>query len=107
MSFIACQPQENVMADFRDPALRDEPKTVYVDRPAYVERKRRGGTLFGSIIVLAAVIIGLLFATGFWTANVTPGSLPSVSVKSKELVVGTKQQTVNVPTVAVQDKPAN
>jgi len=95
------------MADFRDPALPDEPRTVYVDRPVYVERKRRGGSVLGAIILLALVIVVALFATGFWTANVTPGSLPSVSVKSKEVVVGTKQQTVNVPTVAVQDKPAN
>ena len=95
------------MADYRDPALRDEPKTVYVDRPVYVERKGRGGMLLGTIIILAVLVIGLLFATGFWTASVTPGSLPSVSVKSKELVVGTKQQTVNVPTLVVKDKPAN
>ena len=95
------------MADYRDPALPNEPQTVYVDRPVYVERRGRGGSVIGAIIILAIVIVGVLFATGFWTAKVTPGSLPSVSVKSKEVVVGTKQQTVNVPTIGVQDKPAN
>jgi hypothetical protein len=95
------------MVDFRDPALPNEPNTVYVDRPVYVERRRRGGSVLATIIILAIVIVGVLFATGFWTANVTPGSLPSFSVKSKELVVGSKQQTVNVPTLVVKDKPAN
>ncbi|WP_420383019.1 hypothetical protein [Novosphingobium sp.] len=94
------------MTDYRDPAVRDEPNTVYVDRPVYVERKRRGGSLLGAILLLAIVIVVVLFATGFWTANVTPGSLPSVSVQSKEIVVGTKQQTVNVPTIGVEDKPS-
>ena len=65
--------------------------------------------------MIAAVIVGILFATGFWSADVKEGSLPDVDVSakggempavdvdSKKLVVGTKKETVEVPTVGVKD----
>ncbi len=77
-----------------------------------VHRKSGVGAVITTIVLIAAVIIGLLFATGFFSANVTEtGSLPTVSVKakegslpnidfdSKEVVVGTKKTTIDVPTV--------
>ena len=70
-------------------------------------------------------VLGVLFATGFWSASVKGGNLPEVSikggdlpdvnVKSKEIVVGTtktsvdlpkietKKTTINVPTVGIKD----
>lgn len=76
---------------------------------------RRGGAgralAIGLIVILA--IVGVLFATGFWKADVTGGDLPEVSVKggevpnvdvdSKEVVVGTKKEQIDVPTVGVRD----
>jgi hypothetical protein len=70
-----------------------------------------GGKIIVGILLAVVIIVGLLFATGFWSANVKEGALPSVKVsaqggalpdvdvKSKELVVGTKATTVDVPTV--------
>jgi hypothetical protein len=88
--------------------LRDDPNTVYG------ERKYNTGSIILGVIVAAAVIVGLLFATGFWSADVKEGSLPEVSVKggdlpavdvdSKKVVVGTKETTVDVPVVGVKDK---
>lgn len=89
--------------------------------------KRRGpGTTIALVLLVIVVIVGLLFATGFWSANVTKsGALPEVSVKggalpkvdmdSKEVVVGTSKtkvevpkvktetETVDVPTIGVKD----
>jgi len=88
--------------------VRNDPNTVYV------ERKSNTGAIILGVIVAAAVIIGLLFATGFWSANVKEGSLPEVSVKggdmpavdvdSKKVVVGTKETTVDVPKVETEEK---
>ena len=54
-----------------------------------------------------------MFATGFWKADVSGGDVPEVSVKggelpkvdvdSKVVVVGTKKETIDVPTVGVKD----
>ncbi|MBJ7441750.1 MAG: hypothetical protein JHD35_22400 [Sphingopyxis sp.] len=77
-----------------------------------VKRKAPGQTF---IIVLLAVvaIVGVLFATGFWSADVKEGDLPEVSVNggelpkvdvdSKAVVVGTKKKEIDVPTVGVKD----
>lgn len=85
--------------------------------------------VFGLIGVIAIVVIGL-FASGFWTADVTKrgslpdvsvkgGSLPDVDVDSKEVVVGTKKteidvpkvetkkETIDVPTIGVKDDKGN
>jgi hypothetical protein len=104
------QPKEDLMADirdddYRDPALRD-PAYRPVTEPVYVERRSGGGSLLGTILVLAIIVVALLFATGFWKLNVQGGSLPAVSVQSKQVVVGTKQEVVNVPTVGVSETPA-
>ena len=89
--------------------------------------REKGGTGKTIVIVLVAlaVIAGVLFATGFWSADVKEGALPEVSIKggampnvdldSKEVVVGTSKtkvevpkiktetETVDVPTVGVKD----
>ena len=78
---------------------------------------RNGGT--GRIIlilaVLSALVVGVLFATGFWTADVREGSLPdvdmsvkggempAVDVDSKEVVVGARKEVIDVLTVGVKD----
>ncbi|QBM76524.1 hypothetical protein E2E30_12605 [Sphingomonas sp. AAP5] len=92
------------MAEYRDTTEK-----------VYVEKKSNTGMVIGTIIVLALVVVGVLFATGFWSADVKggempkinvsakEGALPDVDVKSKEVVVGTKKTTVDVPTVGVKD----
>lgn len=103
------------MTDYRN----DERDTVVV-------KKSNTGTIIAIVLVVALVIAALLFATGFWKADVTQsGALPEVSVKggalpkvdldSKEVVVGTtatkvdvpkiktETETVSVPTVGVKD----
>jgi beta-lactam-binding protein with PASTA domain len=90
------------------------------------ETRRSGGTTIIVILVAIAVIVGVLFATGFWSANVTKkgslpevvvkgGALPKVDMDSKEVVVGTSKtkvevpkvktetETVDVPTIGVKD----
>lgn len=79
------------------------------------------------IVVLAAIV---LYANGYWSANVEEGSLPSVDVSAQggslpkidvesNIVVGTKEttvdapgvkpSTVDVPTISVENQaaPAN
>jgi hypothetical protein len=82
-----------------------------------VERRGMGaGAVIGIILVVLIAIAAVLFATGFWSADVKEGSLPKVdvsaqggslpdvNVKSKELVVGTKSTTVDVPKVETTKK---
>lgn len=78
---------------------------------------RRGGTgrVIAIVLGIVAVIAVLLFATGFWSADVKEGALPDVDVSakggalpkvdldSKEVVVGTKKTEVEVPVVGVSD----
>ena len=78
---------------------------------------RRGGT-GRTLAIIAGVIllvVLLLFATGFWSADVKGGKLPEVNVStkagalpkvdldSKKVVVGTKKTEVDVPVVGVKD----
>ena len=85
-----------------------------------VQRKSGVGMVITTILLIAVVIVGLLFATGFFSASVKDsGSLPSVSIKakegslpnidldSKEVVVGTKQTTIDVPTVDTKKETIN
>jgi hypothetical protein len=79
-----------------------------------VPPKRRGGaSTIVIVLVVIAAIVGVLFATGFWSADVKKdGALPQVSVKggelpnvdlnSKEVVVGTKKTEVEVPKVKTE-----
>lgn len=65
------------------------------------------------LVAAILVIVGALFYTGFWSADVEGGDMPKVSVNggelpavdvdSKEVVVGTKEETVEVPTVGIKD----
>lgn len=89
-------------------------------------KRRSGGTMIAIILVAIVAIVGLLFATGFWSADVTKegalpkiavegGALPKVDLDSKEVVIGTKKtevevpkvktetETIDVPTVGVKD----
>ncbi|HEX8402360.1 MAG TPA: hypothetical protein VF628_11720 [Allosphingosinicella sp.] len=64
-----------------------------------------------AIVVLIAIV---LFATGFWKANVkegalpdvdvsaTGGKMPEVDVDSKEVVVGTTNTTIEVPKIETE-----
>lgn len=83
-----------------------------VDGNLNTERPRSGfGMTLGVIVLVIAVLVGVLFFTGFWKADVEGGAmptvnvsaeqgrLPSVNVQSKEIVVGTKTKTVDVPRV--------
>ncbi len=86
-----------------------EYRTTGVNDGVRVERRGGAGRTIGIIALVALVIVALLFATGFFRANVSGGeapavsvsggSLPSVDVDSKRVVVGTRQETVDVPTV--------
>ncbi|MGO4169530.1 hypothetical protein [Novosphingobium sp. YAF33] len=88
--------------------IRNEP---YADR--VVVKRSNAGRNIAIVAVIIVAVVGLLFATGFWKANVSGGDVPEVSVKggelpkvdvdSKEVVVGTKKTEVDVPTVGVKD----
>lgn len=80
-----------------------------------VERRSGGaGRTIAILLLIAGLIVALLFFTGFWKADVTEGSLPQVDIStkggslpkvdvdSKELVVGTKETTVDVPKVTTE-----
>jgi hypothetical protein len=83
----------------------------YEDR-VIVERRGPGRTI-AILAIVALAIVGVLFATGFWSADVKEGDMPEFSVKggalpkvdvdSKEVVVGTKKEEIEVPTVGVKD----
>ena len=77
-----------------------------------VEKRSNAGVMIGLVIAFLAIIVALLFLTGFWSADVKKsgslpdvkvsaqgGSLPEVDVHSKEVVVGTKPTQVTVPKV--------
>lgn len=80
----------------------------------HVEKRGGAGRAIAIIAVIALVIVGLLFLTGFWKMNTSGGSLPTVDVSakggsipnvdvdSKKLVVGTKETTVDVPKVKTE-----
>ena len=81
----------------------------------YVEKRGGGaGRTIAIIALLALVVVGLLFATGFWKMNTSGGSLPTVDVSakggsmpnvdldSKKVVVGTRETTVDVPKVKTE-----
>ena len=58
----------------------------YRDTETVVVKRRSSGTTIAIILVVIAVIVGLLFATGFWSADVTKsGALPEVAVKGGSL----------------------
>lgn len=80
-----------------------------------VERRGGAGRVLAIVAVVAIVIVGLLFLTGFWSADVTKkgslpevdisakgGSLPKVDLDSKKVVVGTKETSVDVPKVKTE-----
>ncbi len=87
----------------------------YRDQANVNDRTSSTGRVFIILAIAAALIVGLLFATGFWEADVkggalpdvdvsaTGGEMPNVDVDSKEVVVGTKKETIDVPTVGVKD----
>lgn len=93
------------MADYRD-----------TDPTVRVENRNNTGMIVGIVLALAAVVVALLFVTGFWSADVKGGALPKVDVKaeggalpdvdlnSKEVVVGTQKTTVDVPKVETEKK---
>lgn len=88
-------------------------RTDGTDRDRVVVRRSGGGRTLAIILILILAVVGILFATGFWKANVSGGDLPEVSVKggevpkvdvdSKAVVVGTKKEQIDVPTVGVKD----
>lgn len=78
-----------------------------------VVEKSHGGRTLAIVLIIILAIVGILFATGFWKADVSGGDVPEVSVKggelpnvdvdSKAVVVGSKKETIDVPTVGVKD----
>jgi hypothetical protein len=72
--------------------------------------------LLALVIIVILVALVLLYM-GFWRADfiggslpqVTAegGSLPSVDVDSKEVVVGTEQREIDVPTVTTEKETIN
>ena len=84
------------------------------ERTVVVEKRSGVGRTIAILLVLALVIVGILFATGFWKADVeggalpdvdvsaTGGALPDVDVDSKEVVVGTKKEEIDVPKVETE-----
>ncbi|MGE4430515.1 MAG: hypothetical protein AB7E05_07210 [Sphingobium sp.] len=86
-------------------------------REERIVERRRGGGGRGLLLVLLLIvaIVAVLFATGFWSADLKKGALPDVDVSvqggelpkvdidSKKVVVGTKKETIDVPTVDVRE----
>lgn len=74
-------------------------------------RRRGPGMMIAGVLLVVAAIVVVLFATGFWSADVKGGKLPEVKVSadsgklpnvdlnSKEVVVGSKTEKVTVPKV--------
>ncbi|WP_028055929.1 hypothetical protein [Sphingobium bisphenolivorans] len=83
------------------------------DGDRVVVKRGGGGRTIAIVLILVLAVVGILFATGFWKADVSGGDMPEVSVKggevpkvdvdSKEVVVGTKKEQIDVPTVGVKD----
>jgi hypothetical protein len=84
------------------------------DRDGVVEKRGGAGRTLAIVAIIALLLVGVLFLTGFWSADVKEGALPdvdisakggalpNVDVDSKELVVGTKETTVDVPKVTTE-----
>ena len=97
------------MSDFRNP---DGTPRTETHAPHVAPRRSNGGTMIAVLLIAAVAIVGVLFATGFWSADVKGGALPTVSVDggnlptvdvdSKEVVVGTTKTTVDVPKIETQ-----
>lgn len=95
--------RETTMADYRTGS----------DNRVVGERRGPGRTI-AIILVAAILLVGLLFATGFWSADVKEGALPDVKVSAdggrlpdvdldfKEVVVGTKETKIDVPKVKTE-----
>jgi hypothetical protein len=72
--------------------------------------------LLGLIIIIVLIALVLLYM-GFWRADFSGGSLPqvtaeggslpSVDVDSKEVVVGTQEKQIEVPTVKTETETIN
>lgn len=88
--------------------VRNDP---YGDR--VVVKNNNTGRIIAIVAILALAVVGFLFATGFWSADVKEGvmpkvaveggQLPAVDVDSKEVVVGTEKKEIDVPVVGVKD----
>ena len=104
---ITCVKQEADTTEYRN-----DGDQVYVEKKSnYVEKKSNADKVVGAIVVLAIVIAGVLFLSGFWSADISGGALPKVNVSAKggdlpegtlhsnEVVVDTTKQTVTVPKV--------
>ena len=104
------------MAEYRTTETGERVYTTTDGRdPVYVEKRGGAGRTLLILAVVAVAIVALLFATGFFRANVQGGSLPKVNVDarggalpnvdvdSKRVVVGTRKETVEVPTVGVTE----
>ena len=101
------------------PDVRDNDQNVSsFQTGAYNEPRRgNGGTIVIVALIAIVAIVGVLFATGFWSASVKGGNLPQVSVKggdlpkvdvnSKELVVGTTKTSVDLPKIETQKTTIN
>jgi hypothetical protein len=111
-------PQRNklFLRPFHRPHYVEESKMVEVRNDPYGDRvvvKNNTGRNLAIAAVIILAIVGLLFATGFWSADVKDGALPKVAVEggklpdvdvdSKEVVVGTEKKEIDVPVVGVKD----
>lgn len=79
-----------------------------------VEKRGGAGRTIGIIAIIALVIAGLLFLTGFWRINANGGAMPKIDVSakggalpnvdldSKKIVVGTTKATIDVPKVKTE-----
>ncbi len=103
---------------YEDPAV----DKVYAGRrDERTAEHRRGGAGMAllAVLLLIVAVVAVLFATGFWRADVKQGALPDVHVSvkggelpkvevdSKKVVVGTRKETIDVPTVGVKDGDNN
>lgn len=87
-------------------------KTISEEKP-----NRSSGGIIWVLLAGVALVVVVLFATGFWSLDVkdsgslpsvkmsaTGGKLPDVDAASKKIVVGTTETTVEVPTIETKKK---
>ncbi|WP_374127054.1 hypothetical protein [Sphingomonas sp. 28-62-11] len=88
------------------------PDGTHTVRETTIVTKSGGMNTLLIVLLAVAAIVGLLFATGFWSADVKNGALPEVSVQggalpdvdldSKEVVVGTTKAEIDVPKIKTE-----
>lgn len=104
---------EPVLTDADRSAWRDDGRTYPRERTVIVERRGGFFRTIGILLLVAALVVAVLIATGFWRADIRPGALPKVEVSggalpavdvdARDVVVGTQKREIEVPTIGISN----